>query len=167
MTNRGTSALDVVKGNYQPSQESESEPLVSNSVKKPRLLILQEKYSNVFKNSLGKCTKKKVSIYLRDEVSPVFSNALPVPFAIKQKVQDELKRLVDMGVLQKIDYSDWAAPIVVVNKPYGKVRICGNFKALHRRISVDQHPIPTLDQQLEELQGGQFYSKIDLADAYL
>ena len=167
LTNRGTSALDVVKADYQPSQESESEPLVSNSVKEPRLLILQEKYSNVFKNTLGKCTKKKVSIHLRDEVSPVFSNARPVPFAIKQKVQDELKRLVDMGVLQKIDYSDWAAPIVVVNKPNGKVRICGDFKALNRRISVDQHPIPTLDQLLEKLQGGQFYSKIDLADAYL
>ena len=110
---------------------------------------------------------QKVSIHLRDEVSPVFSNARPVPFAIKQKVQDELKRLVDMAVLQKIDYSDWAAPIVVVNKPNGKVRIYGDFKALNRRISVDQHPIPTLDQLLEKLQGGQFYSKIDLADAYL
>ena len=44
LTNRGTSALYIVKAEYQPSQEFESEPLVSNSVKETRLLILQEKY---------------------------------------------------------------------------------------------------------------------------
>ena len=32
---------------------------------------------------------------------------------------------------------------------------------------MDKHLIPTLDVLLEKLQGGQFYSKIDLADAYL
>ena len=31
---------------------------------------------------------------------------------------------------------------------------------------MNQHPISTLDVLLEKLQGGQFYSKIDLADAY-
>ena len=41
------------------------------------------------------------------------------------------------------------------------------LKQLNRRINVDQHPIPTLDVFWEKLQGGQFYSKIDLADAYL
>ena len=65
-----------------------------------------------------------------------------------------------MGVLQKIDYSDWAAPIVVVNKPNGKVRICGDFKTLNRRISVDQHPIPTLDQLLDKLQVVNFIQKL-------
>ena len=55
----------------------------------------------------------------------------------------------------------------MVDKPNGKVRLSGDFKALNRRINVDQHPIPTFDALLEKLQGGQFYSKIDLADAYL
>ena len=40
-------------------------------------------------------------------------------------------------------------------------------KALNRHIQIDQHPIPTLDILIDKLQGGQFYSKIDLADAYL
>ena len=91
----------------------------------------------------------------------------PIPFPIRQKVQDDLDRLVDLRILNKIDYSEWAAPIVVVNKPNGKVRICGDYKALNRSIKVDQHPIPTLDVLLDKLQGGRFYSKIDLADAYL
>ena len=68
-----------------------------------------------------------------------------------KKVQDELDRLVDLGVLNKVDYSEWAALIVVVNKPNGKVRICGDYKALTRSIKVDQHPIPTLDVLLDKL----------------
>ena len=108
-----------------------------------------------------------MSIKLRENATPVLYNARPIPFAIRKKVKDELDRLVKMDVLCKIPYSDWAAPIVVVNKPNGKVRICGDFKALNRCIQVDQHPIPTLDILMEKLQGGQFFSKIDLADAYL
>ena len=140
-----------------------------NSVKESKLQHLKKKYYNVFEPKLGKCTKLRVSIHLRDDapVKPAFSNARPIPFAIRQKVQDELDRLVDLEVLNKVDYSEWAAPIVVVNKPNGKVRICGDYKALNRLIKVDQHPIPTLDVLLNKLQGGRFYSKIDLADAYL
>ena len=164
LTSRGTSALLDIPNIQYPARP---EFLHSNVVQEPKLLTLQQKYNDVFEDKLGKCTKTKVSIHLKDDTKPIFCNARPIPFAVKQKVQDEIDRLVDLGVLQKINYSDWAAPIVVVNKPNGKVRLCGDFKALNRRINVDQHPIPTLDVLLEKLQGGQFYSKIDLADAYL
>ena len=66
--------------------------------------------------TLGKYTKTKVSIHLKDDTKPIFHNARPISFAVKQKVQDTIDRLVDLGVLQKINYSDWAAAIVVVLK---------------------------------------------------
>ena len=136
-------------------------------LKNPKLLFLQQKYDDVFEDKLGKCTKTKVSIHLKNDTKHILYNARPLSFAVKQKVQNEIDRLVDLGVLQKINYSDWEDPIVVVNKPNGKVRLSGDFKAINRRINIVQHPIPTLDVLLEKLQGGQFYSKIDLADAYL
>ena len=143
------------------------ELLYSNVVKEPKLLSLQQKYDDVFEDKLGKCTKSKVSIHLKNDTKPILYNTRPLPFAVKQKVQNEIDRLVDLGVLQKINYSDWEDPIVVVNKPNGKVRLSGDFKAINRCINVVQHSIPTLDVLLEKLQGGQFYSKIDLADTYL
>ena len=51
----------------------------------------------------------------------------PVPFALKPKVGSELKRLVSLGILEKIDHSDFATPIVPVLKTDGNVRICGDF----------------------------------------
>ena len=53
--------------------------------------------------------------------------------------------LIRIDWVKKVDYSDWAAPILVVSKPNEKVRICGNFKALNCCIKVDQHSIPILD----------------------
>ena len=42
-----------------------------------------------------------------------------------------------MGVLEKIEYSEWASPIVVVSKSSGKTRICGDFKKVNQCLYVD------------------------------
>lgn len=39
-----------------------------------------------------------------------------VPYALKPKVEIELKKLVKDGVLEKCDFSKWATPIVPVSK---------------------------------------------------
>lgn len=64
--------------------------------------------------------------------------------------------------------SDWGTPIVPVLKPNGNVRICGDFKVtVNTQIIVDQHPIPVIDELCNRLNGGERFTKIDLADAYL
>jgi transposase InsO family protein len=108
-----------------------------------------------------------VPIHLKPHAKPVFFKPRDVPFSRRQAVKEELERLVQEGVLEHLDYSDYAAPIVAVSKPNGKVRICGDFKMLNQQISVDQHPLPKLDELLDKLRGGVVYSKVDLADAYL
>ena len=66
----------------------------------------------------------------RDRINPVsfsvlkntrpkyFSNRV-VPLAQQRRVELELKRMVETGVLYKVDDSKWASPIVVVSKPGG------------------------------------------------
>ena len=128
---------------------------------------LPKKFSNVFKTGIGRCKSHKVSIHLNEGAQPSFSKPRPIPFAKQQATREELDRLVSEGVLKHVDFSEWAAPIVVVSKPSGKVRICGDFKQLNQRIAIDQHPLPRLDDLMEKLHGGQYFSKLDLADAYL
>ena len=128
---------------------------------------LKEKFNNVFSGKLRKSKQLKANVHLKPEAKPVFHKPQPHPFAIKRKDKDELDSPETRGVLKRVSFSPWTAPIVALNKPNGSIRICGDFKGLNRNIDVDQYPIPTLDSLLEKLQGGKFYSKVDLTDAYL
>ena len=85
LTSLGTSALQSAKNTQTLNTEVQANFL--NSVKESKLQHLKKKYHNVFEPKLGKCTKLQVSIHLRDDapVKPAFSNARPIPFAIRQK----------------------------------------------------------------------------------
>ena len=52
-----------------------------------------------------------------------------MPFALKSKVELELSKMVESGILKKINFSNWASPIVVVpKKSSSEIRICVDFK---------------------------------------
>ena len=71
----------------------------------------------------------------------MFCKARPVPYALKPKVEEEIENLENMGILQKVETSEWATPIVAVPKKNGKVRICGDFKVtINPQLNVDQYP---------------------------
>ena len=71
------------------------------------------------------------------------------------------------GVLRKVEYSDWANPIVPVKKASGKFRICGDFSvSLNKHLKVPEHPMPRVSELLAKLNGGQKFSKLDLSQAY-
>ena len=51
-----------------------------------------------------------------------------MPFSLKGAVEQEIHRLEELSVLEHVVHSEWAAPIVVVPKKDGHVRLCGDYK---------------------------------------
>ena len=45
-----------------------------------------------------------------------------------EKVEKELNRLEQLGIISPVQHSQWAAPIVPISKREGTLRICGDFK---------------------------------------
>ena len=79
----------------------------------------------------------------------------------------ELKRLQQTGIIEPIEHSDWAAPIVPVVKKDGSVRICGDYRlTVNRAAKPDTYPLPRVDDIFASLSGGKTFSKLDLANAY-
>ena len=74
------------------------------------------KYSAVFKEGLGTFTGSAATIEVDPEATPRFCKARPLPYAMREKVEAELNRLVQEDTLDPVDYADWAAPIVAVLK---------------------------------------------------
>ncbi|XP_053699045.1 uncharacterized protein K02A2.6-like [Sabethes cyaneus] len=126
------------------------------------------RFPEVFNDSLGHCTKTKVKLYLKPDAQPVFRAKRPVPFHAVSKVDDELDRLQRLGIISLVDFSDWAAPIVSVRKPGGRVRVCADYSTgLNSMLEPHHYPLPSPDDIFSKLSGNKVFSIIDLSDAYL
>ncbi len=87
---------------------------------------------------------------------------------MQTKVDEELDMLVENDILEPVQYSEWAAPVVAVWKPDRKaIRLCGDFKqTVNRASKLDRYPIPKIEDLLATLKGGRYFSKLDLQHAY-
>jgi hypothetical protein len=104
---------------------------------------------------------------LKEESTPRFCKARSLPFALKEKVEDELNRMETFGIIRKVRFSDWATPIVPVLKSDKTVRICGDYKVtLNRCMEIDRYPLPKIKDLLSALQGVEEFTKLDMSQAY-
>lgn len=91
-----------------------------------KLEMLLSKYTHVFnEGEIGKITGIQASLNIKPDANKFYIKARKVPFALLSKVEEELNFLEREGVLEKVDSSEYATPIVHVLKANGKVRICG------------------------------------------
>ena len=86
---------------------------------------------------------------------------------MKSKVEKEIARLINNGILMPVESSDWATPVVPVLKNNGELRLCGDYKiTLNPNLRIDRYPVTTVQDLLATLSGGELFSKIDLSQAY-
>ncbi len=123
---------------------------------------LLAEYDEVFNEELGTIVGYKVRISVMNEAKPQFRKPYQVPFALKERVGAFGRR----WCLQKVDHSEWAALIITVPKKDGKVRVCGDYRALNQVIDVDQYPLPRVEELFSNLAGGKSFTKLDLSHAY-
>ena len=104
---------------------------------------------------------------VRSGAKPVFHRPRAVPYAIKEVIEKELDRLEREGIIEKVEHSEWAAPIVPIPKGDGQIHICGDCKVtVNANLEVDQHPLPKPEDLFASLSGGQQFTKLDLKHAY-
>nr|XP_037868978.1 uncharacterized protein K02A2.6-like [Bombyx mori] len=142
-------------------------PVYKCATTRDTLKLIQEQYPAVFSDKLGKFNKYKVNLKLKESAHPIFFKPRPVAFALREKVEKEINRLVGLGVLRPVEHSDYASPIVPVLKRDGSVRICADYSVtINKQLVVEQYPLPTVNELFSKLYGGQKFTKLDLSMAY-
>ncbi|XP_026534935.1 uncharacterized protein K02A2.6-like, partial [Notechis scutatus] len=128
---------------------------------------LAKDFQEVFDGSLGKYRGAPISFNLDPNIAPIHLKPRRVPFALKPKIDEQLNKLIEQGVLEPTDHARWETPIVTPVKPDGSVRICGDYKAtLNRALQQSAYPVPIVQHLLHSLGGGKVFVKLDLAQAY-
>ena len=126
-----------------------------------------DRYPSVFSGSLGEISGASASLYVDPFQTPRFFKARQVPYSLKTKVEAELTRLQETGVVSPVRFSEWAAPIVPVVKRDGNIRICGDYKLTVNAVSkTDPYPLPRIEDIFASLAGGKTFTKLDLEHAY-
>ena len=121
-----------------------------------------------FERILGCCTKIKATLKLKADSKPIFRPKRPVSYATLNKVEKELDRLQEAGVIEPTNYSRWAAPIIVVRKANSKVRICADYSTgLNNALDAHEYPLPIPEDLFAKLNGGICFAKIGFSDAFL
>lgn len=133
------------------------------------LQTLLEEYNDIFQppTSTDRIRNFKAHIILKEDATPRFLKARPVPYSQRVKVDKELSEMEATGVISKIETCDWASPLVVVPKADGRIRITGDFKmTVNSQLCVTQYPLAIPDDLFATISGGNTFSKLDGSNAY-
>ena len=129
-----------------------------------------DRHKNVFREELGTLQGFEAKIYVDPTAKPVFCKAHSLPYAMKVKVEEELEWLVKQGILEPVEFAEWAAPIMpVVKSDKSSVCICGDFKlTVNKTSKLDKYPIPRIEDLFTTLNGGKTFTftKLDMRQAY-
>lgn len=128
----------------------------------------RKKISNVFAEDFTKSIKGYVAdIVLEAESTPIFCSPYTIAYGIREKVDKEIDRLIDGGILVPVTYSRWASPMVVVQKKSGDVRLCIDCRVtINKYVRSDHYPIPLVEDIFNEFEGCNFFSVVDLSGAF-
>lgn len=105
--------------------KTNGENLLSRTVTTRLGLVKHIDEVNIF-SGLGTLKGETVKITLK-EGTQLYSIAMPrhVPIPLLPRVEEQLKRIESMGIIEKVtDSTEWCTPMVPVTKKNGKVRIC-------------------------------------------
>ena len=64
------------------------------------------------------------------------------------KMQEELLKLRDGGIIKPIRHSTWVSNLVIVRKKNGDIRLCVDFRNLNITFLKDNYGLPNMEAML-------------------
>ena len=118
------------------------------AIQRSLLLALLKRNENLFDGQLGDWVGDPVEIPLKEGAKPYHARAFPIPNIHEQTFKKDLDRLESIGVLRKVNRSEWAAPAFIIPKKDGRVRFISDFRKLNKQIKRTPYPLPHIKDML-------------------
>ena len=82
-----------------------------------------------------------------------------------KELKAQLQEMLDRGFIRP-SVSLWGAPILIVKKNGGTLRLYIDFRELNKVTVKNKYPLPRIDDMFDQLQGSCVFLKIDLRSGY-
>jgi hypothetical protein len=91
----------------------------------------------------------------------------PYRFSIseREEIRKIILELLDAGIIRESS-SPYASPVLLVRKKEGTYRMCVDFRELNAHTVKDRYPLPRIDDQLDRLGRGNFFTSLDMASGF-
>ena len=95
----------------------------------------------------------------------VQKNYISIPRPLYTEVKSYIEDLLNRGFI-KPSKSPFSSSVVCVRKRDGGMRLCVDYRELNKRTVSDRHPLPRIQETLDNLGGKSWFSVLDQGKAY-
>jgi len=105
------------------------------------------------------------SIHLVPGTKPVSMAPYRMSASELAELKKQLENLLDKKFVRP-SVSPWGAPVLLVKKKDGSMRLCIDYRQLNKVTIKNRYPLPRIDDLMDQLVGARVFSKIDMRSGY-
>ena len=125
-----------------------------------------KKFPNLF-TGIGTLKNHQVKFFIDEEIEPVRQPPRPIPFHLRKKLERELEKMEEEGVIEPHHGpAPWISNLVLAPKDDGGIRVVVDMRCANRAIKQTNIPIPRAEEISSQLAGYKFFTKLDLKSAF-
>ena len=123
-----------------------------------------EKYKDRCQGT-GKLKGIQVDLNVDPDFKPVAQPPRRQPFSVRQKMEEEIKHLIDQDIIEKVNEpTRWVSPPVVTpKKDQSQIRLNVDMRVANQEIPRRHIQHPTIDDVVNELSGSTVFSHLDMS----
>ncbi|CAC5396906.1 unnamed protein product [Mytilus coruscus] len=115
-------------------------------------------------DDIGFCNKIEHHIPTTDNI-PVKIPHRRIPPNQWSEVREYLQNALKLGVIQASS-SPYSAPVVIIPRKKGKLRMCVDFRGLNSKTRKDAYPLPRIEEALDAFYGTKYFCSLDLVHGF-
>ena len=125
---------------------------------KEQLFAVILEYHNIFAEGpagFGRTDMVQHSIDTGDSRA-IRQNVRRIPLSRREESRKLLQEMLERDVIQPLA-SQWASPIVLVQKKDGSMRFCVNYRKVNKVTRKEAYPLTRIDDTLDTLSGAKWF----------
>ena len=122
--------------------------------------------SSKYEWNIGKCDLLQHRIHVYPGSTPVKHPNRRMPMHFKKYLQEKLDKFLEHELIEPY-HSPYCAPAKLVPKKNGKLRLVSDYRQLNKQTIKSCWPIPSIEENLDTLEGSCFFSTIDMSQDFI